>query len=194
MSRWQTHSPVKHLLFASFCSVFLSCSNEHGQSSRIPSNYSIQRDPITISMDESGGGLTSGEWHLSVNSAGEAQLTIRSQPTNQSLEFRVAPDEFEELRRLLASERFFELNDDYGEIVPDGGTQSITIVAGDHAHTVRLHFLMNWVHQDPARLVEPARAVRVGMLIRGWFQNEGAVDTRKYDQMVLDAAEKLVPK
>jgi hypothetical protein len=84
-------------------------------------------------------------------------------------------------------ERFFELQNDYGEIVPDGGTQAITITIGASSKTVRLNYLMNWVNQEPAKLREPARAIRVGVLIRDWFDDSDAVDSREYDQKVLDA-------
>lgn len=39
---------------------------------------------------------------------------------------------------------------------------------------------------DPA--VRSSRAVRISVLIRGWFDDPEAVDLRRYDRMVLDAA------
>jgi hypothetical protein len=53
-----------------------------------------------------------------------------------------------------------------------------------------LRFLMNWVHYDVAKLEEPARAIRVLNVIRGWFDDAEAVDLRKYDRMVLDAVDR----
>jgi hypothetical protein len=138
-------------------------------------------------MYQGGGGLTSGDWNLSVNSAGQAQLTVFSQPADKSVEFSVSPEKLNELRELLVRERFFELQNDYGEIVPDGGTQAITITIGASSKTVRLNYLMNWVTQEPAKLREPARAIRIGVLIRDWFDDSDAVDSRGYDQKVLDA-------
>ncbi len=149
--------------------------------------------PLTIAMSERGRFARGESWFLSVNSAGKAQLSV-DPPRGKSVEFQVPQEEVERLRDLLIQERFFELQEDYGEIVPDGSPVMITIVVGDHSHSVRLHYLMNWVHQNSARLVEPARAVRVGLLIRGWFHNKDAADSQEYDQMVLDAAEKSIQK
>ena len=72
--------------------------------------------------------------------------------------------------------------------MPDGGTQSLTISAGEWTKTVRIHFLGNWlVAHDTAKLREPARALRVWMQIRGWFSHPKAPNSSKYDQPVLDA-------
>jgi hypothetical protein len=168
------------------CTLLLGCSKNQGQFASIPSNYSIRTDPITISMYEGGGGLISGDWNLSVNSAGEAQLTVFSQPTDKTVNTKVSSDQLDKLRQLLVRERFFELDDDYGEIVLDSGLQAITVTVGEFSKTVRIHYLMNWVNHEPAKLRDPARAVRVGMAIRDWFDDPDAVDSRAYDQKVLD--------
>ena len=89
------------------------------------------------------------------------------------------------LRHTLLDERFFDLGDEYGEQVADGSTDTISISAGDRTKTVKLHFLMNWVHHAPWRLREPRRAVKVLLLLRGWFDDPNAVDLRRYDRMVL---------
>jgi hypothetical protein len=43
------------------------------------------------------------------------------------------------------------------------------------------------VHNDPEKLHEPSRAIRVLQLIRNWFDDLEAVDLRKYDRVVLEA-------
>jgi hypothetical protein len=72
--------------------------------------------------------------------------------------------------------------------VPDGSVDSLTVTAGGRTRTVRVHFLMNWVNTDRTKLREPAQAVRLLVLLRGWFSDPEAVDLRKYDQKVLDAS------
>ena len=91
------------------------------------------------------------------------------------------------LRTTLETERFFGLADEYGELVADGSTQTITVQSGDKIKTVKLNYLMNWVHHDPAKLTDPARAVRIWRHVRQWFDDDDAVDLGRYDQMVLDA-------
>jgi hypothetical protein len=46
---------------------------------------------------------------------------------------------------------------------------------------------MNWAQSDPKKLREPARALRVALLISSWVHQPGAIDNRAYDQRVLDA-------
>lgn len=78
---------------------------------------------------------------------------------------------------------------EYGQRVPDGSEQSLTVAVGRHVNTVRIYFLMNWVaDKDKAKLREPSRAVRLLVLVRGWFDAAEAVDLREYDRRVLEAA------
>jgi hypothetical protein len=143
--------------------------------------------PLTISVSTVGRFAKGHSWHLSVNSAGQAEVTIDSFPDRTVKRFQVSKEQLAEFRNALAEQRFFELHGEYGQQVPDGSEDSLTVVAGNHTNTVKLHFLMNWVHTDKAKLREPSRAVRLIVLVRGWFDAPEAVDLRKYDKMVLDA-------
>ena len=144
--------------------------------------------PITAALTTEGRFANGRSWQLTVNADRTANLNIDSYPASASRTFAVTEAQIEELRSLLIDERFFELNEEYGQIVPDGSTRTITITCGERSHTVQLHFLMNWVRGDTSRLREPARAVRVWRHIRRWFDDAEAVDLERYDQMVLDAA------
>jgi hypothetical protein len=148
------------------------------------------RLPLSVVASTSGLFAKGHSWHLSVNSAGKAHLTINTYPKLQSREFDISSEQIKQLVEVLEKERFFSLQADYGERVPDGSTDTITIVRGDVAHTVSIHFLMNWVQNAPSKLKEPARAVRVFQVIRGWFDDKDAVNLKKYDEMVLQAAAK----
>lgn len=151
-----------------------------------PSVSNIQTLPITILMSEDFG-LSPG-FYFSVNSAGDGEVSILDGPTNIAQQVKVTPAQLKELRDTLINEYFFNLNEDYGELVPDGGTQSLTICLGDHIKTVRIRFLGNWLaNHDTAKLQEPARALRVWMLIRSWFSHPKAWNSSKHDQAVLDA-------
>jgi hypothetical protein len=153
-----------------------------------PADAPADEEPLTIAASTAGRFAHGSSWHLSVNSAGQAELTIDSFPERTRRRFEVPPDRLARFRQALREERFFELASDYGERVPDGSEESLTVTAGGRTRAVRVHFLMNWVHSDRAKLREPARAVRLLVLLRGWFSDPGAVDLRKYDQKVLDAA------
>jgi len=148
------------------------------------------RTPISVIASTMGRFAEGHSWHLSVNSAGRAHLMIDTYPKPQSREFNISPEQINQLEKVLEKERFFTLQADYGERVPDGSTDTITIVRGDVARTVSIHFLMNWVHSAPSKLKEPARAVRVFQVVRGWFNDKDAVNLKKYDDMVLQAADK----
>ena len=143
--------------------------------------------PISLSLSNEGDFADGWSWKLDVSPDGDADLTIRSFPNQTKRSFTVTDAQLEELRAILVRESFFDLKGQYGEIVPDGSTQTLTVTCGTAKKSVQLNFLMNWVHGDPGRLVEPARAVRVWMHVRRWFDDADAVNLGRYDQMVLDA-------
>ena len=149
-------------------------------------------EELTVAASTVGSFSQGHSWHLKVAADGQATLTVETRPARLK-RFRVSRAELSVLRRALISERFFDLSDDYGQDVPDGSTDTLTITLGQRAKSVRIHFLMNWVHYDPARLVEPSRAVRVFQVIRAWIDDPDAVDLRRYDQMVIDAVKRRVP-
>jgi len=148
----------------------------------------LEDAPLTISVSTVGWFAKGHSWHLGVNSAGQAELTIDTVPERIRKQFRISKEQIAEFRQALSDTGFFELAGEYGQRVPDGSETSITVAAGRHTNTVKVHYLMNWVGTDKAKLREPSRAVRLLVLVRGWFADEAAVDLREYDRRVLDAA------
>jgi hypothetical protein len=145
----------------------------------------LEDAPLTISVSTVGLFAKGHSWHLSVNSAGQAELIIDA-PKRIRKQFQVPKEQWAEFRKALADGRFFELDEEYGGRVPEGDERSITVTAGRHAHTVKLLFLHE-SSTDKAKLREATGAVRLLVLVRGWFDEADAVDQRKYDQAVLDA-------
>jgi len=144
--------------------------------------------PLSITTSTEGMFAKGYSWYLTVNPAGEAELICPSPRIKKR--WTISREELTRFRKALETENFFGLKDEYGESVVDGSTQTLTVVLGDKTHTVTIAFLMNWVHNDPRQLREPARAVRLFNLVREWFNEPQAVDLRRYDRMVLEAAEK----
>jgi hypothetical protein len=148
----------------------------------------LRNDPMTISMSNFGRKALQKPWTLSVNSAGQAELTVGWPSNARRKQFTVPAENLTALRTALANERFFELQNQYGQQVFDGGWDTLTITVGDQTKSIRLDFLGNWIHSDPAKLRDPARALRVTTLIRGWFDDPEAFDSRPYDKLAIDAA------
>ncbi len=144
--------------------------------------------PLTISVSTVGQFSSGSSWHLIVNSAGQAELTIDTFPDRTSKRFQLSQEQLDEFRTALTAERFFELSGEYGQKLPGGSESTLTVTAGRHANTVRVGYLMNWVAADKAKLREPSRAVRLLVLVRGWFESTAAVDLRPFDRRMLDAA------
>lgn len=161
----------------------------YGQAQPAPlSEHMLRNAPMTIAMSTFGRFAKGELWYLSVNSAGQAELTIGLGTDTVRRTFTVPAAQLEEFRKAIGEQRFMELQPEYGQIVPDGSTTTVTITVGQATRSVKVHYLMNWVRSEPERLREPARAVRVAMLLRGWFDDAQAVDLRAYQQKVLDAA------
>ncbi|HMC63483.1 MAG TPA: hypothetical protein VKI65_00940 [Gemmataceae bacterium] len=168
--------------------LFVTSEFAISESEKRTAAWQLENDPLTIAASTVGAFGKGRSWYLSMNSAGQAELTIETYPERTRRQFQVSKEKLAALRKALRQEKFFDLSGEYGEQVPDSSTTTLTVTAGDHTKALKLHFLMNWaVSRDKARLREPARAVRVMLLIRNWFTDAEAVDLRKYHQMVLDA-------
>jgi hypothetical protein len=161
-----------------------------------PNNHVLETRQITIAMC-SDAGLSPNDWELSVNSDGQAVLL--SEPYAKppvSHNFQLSDEQQQRIRKLLISERFFELKNDYGDLVPDAPSQTLTIVIGGYSKTVALNYL-RWDPNDPnynaAHLQEAARALRVYLAIRDCFPASTVSDERPYLRRALQAAEKLPP-
>jgi hypothetical protein len=147
-------------------------------------------DPLTISVSTVGRFAKGHSWHLSVNSAGQAELTVNTVESPEPIrkQFQVPKEQWAAFRKALADGRFFELKGEYGDSVPDGSERSITVTAGRHAHTVKIHYLRTSTAAGRAAVREASGAVRLLALVRGWFDEAAAVDLRRYDQAALDGA------
>jgi hypothetical protein len=178
-----------HAVVAALCVALCSCTNAPAAEEKpAVTEWQVQHCPTTVSGSCLGyfGPKPSG-WYLSVNSAGEAELTLQDGKDTRR-QFRVSPEQQRALQKAILDEKFFELSEDYGDLVVDGSTRTLTICVGQMVKTVQVHYLMNGGKGDPATLREPARALRVVMLVRSWISDPDAIDLTKYDQKVLDAA------
>jgi hypothetical protein len=147
-------------------------------------------EPLTLAVSCVGRFAKGSPWYLSMNSAGKAELTIDAPAGQVRRQFDVPKEQMAALRKALADEAFFDLADEYGERVPDGGAQTMTVTLGGRTRSVKVRFLMNWVvANEKEKLREPSRAVRLLVLVRGWFAAPEAVDLRPYDRKVLKAVQ-----
>lgn len=151
----------------------------------------LEQESLSISISTKGDfGGKRYSWCLTMNPQRKAKLVIYAYHKRIVRFFTVSKSKIENLKRVIAKERFFELRDSYGENVLDSSVDTMRIVWRKKAKTVNILYLMNWVHSNPGKLQEPARAIRVFHVIRGWFNDPQAVDLRRYDKIVLDAADK----
>ena len=185
----------RRVLYALPLLLVVACQRGADRAQPATAAYEIQNGPIAIAASTVGRFADGHSWQLSVNSSGHAELTIDTFSEKTHRQFQVSEEQMQALRKLLLTERFFDLKSHYGERVPDGSTRTITVTAGDQSKSVKLFFLMNWVNDEDAevrkRLREPARAIRILSLIRSWFSDSEAVDLGRYDRMVIEAVESI---
>lgn len=129
-------------------------------------------------------------WRFDMNPEGKAVLAVKKWRDPIRRELVIPPAEIATLRTALEREKFFTLKNEYGQLVPDGGCTTLSVSQGEKTNTVHIRFLGNWVRSNPEKLQEPARALRVLNIIRAWFDEPEAVDLRRHNQLVIDAAEK----
>jgi hypothetical protein len=167
--------------------VFVTASSRDEPRKPTVTADELKDAPITIVAITSGQFSKGLSWHLSVNSARQAEITIETFPNNKTRRFELTKEQMDRFRSALVQQQFFELGRQYGEQVPDGSEKTLTVIAGRYSNSVKVNYLLNWVHNDKAKLKEPSRVVHLLVMIRGWFDDADAVDLRQYDRMVLDA-------
>jgi hypothetical protein len=146
------------------------------------------RVPATVSVNVSGEFVEGHPWYLSVNSAGDAEMTVFHRDKWVRHHFTVSDVQFGELDALLDEVMFFDLADEYGEDVADTSEAVLSVTQGNKHKSVKIKYLMNWVNSDRSKLRDPARVLRVFLLIRSWFSFEDAADVRPFYEQALQAA------
>jgi len=139
--------------------------------------------PITVSASSRGRFATGHSWYASLNSAGQGQLTIDRPDGCVTKPFRVPMAKLNAFQKMVYEERFaFDLKESYGKNVPDGNTQTLTIMHTWGSTTVQLHDLggpKDWKAMDPKTRSGLARAIHAWMAFRSWINNSEAGDARR---------------
>jgi len=166
----------------------------------------IQNGPLRISVIE---GVTGRSLELHLDPPGNATLrtdspvsgwdlplpivnvTVRlnAVPRRETHRFVVPQAQLDELRKALVREHFFDLDDSYGDNHLVDRKTTILVYAGDFKKAVELHFLA--VEDEPERLREPSRALRVLQIMFAWFDDPEMTYLRKWDQKLIDAAGRM---
>jgi hypothetical protein len=102
----------------------------------------------------------------------------------------VRPESINKVRELLIADQFFQLEDEYGERVPDSHTKTVSATVGRWTKTVKIHSLKNWADNHPEKLSEPARALHTYNVMRSWFSEPGAADTFESDNAIMRRVKK----
>jgi len=156
-----------------------------------PRSKQIRDLPITISASSEGSPDPFSEeypWYLSVNSFGQAELSVCSNQTLMSRRtFTVNINQIRELRELLIRNKFFDLEHQYGSQVFDGSRSMVSITIGHMTKSVTFDYLMHYNQEhDHETLSEIARAINVRHSIREWFNDPAAIDLRKTELRALN--------
>jgi hypothetical protein len=136
----------------------------------------IANGPLTVSANYGGGRPGWNRWELQLDAAGSATVTTHSRTSSKTHRFLVSHAQLDELRKALWRESFFDLGDWYGVDADDVPATTLLVSAGRFNKIVTLQEFPDWNRQEPQRLLEANRALRVLQMIR------------KYDQAVIDAA------
>lgn len=127
-------------------------------------------------------------WCWSFNSAGQAELTIELSPNLPMLtakqkerkKLELPPKKMDEIRQVLRDAQFFHLKDDFGPHVVHGGWDTLTVVAGEHAKTIRFHSVGNWPEKGKKSLSEKSiPAARVWLKMVEVVDPEGKIFAEK---------------
>jgi len=145
--------------------------------------------PISLSLHIIARFEDGDSWTLDVSPDGRADLIIYSIQAATKRSFSVTEEQLSGLRAVLIRERFFELEDEYG--LPSKAGRKLSVRCGELNKTVVLLSLSDLVRYDRDKSHEAARAVRVWMHVRSWFDDAEAVNLGRYDQEFLDTVARL---
>lgn len=181
-------------VLALFCSVTTCCAALLGQivdtaspEKKNGERYPPEWAPLTIAVSTTGRFAKGKSWYLSANSAGNAELTIATRPTVTRRQFELSSSQMNDLRSALTTERFLDLREEYGKEIFDGSAATVSITMGSVTRTVKILHLMSDLNECPEELREPSRALRILLIVRGWFGDEEAADLRQSYRKMIDA-------
>lgn len=121
-------------------------------------------------------------WGLSLGEDRSARVIIKGRDRS----IRVGEAAFENLRRLLKSERFADLDESYGTAYVDRDYRVIDAWIDGRRKSVFLYSDLG----DDIRREEVARALRVWIAVRDLFEISGAIDTRVADRLLTERKER----
>jgi hypothetical protein len=178
-------------LFAVFLMVGDACigASENGlRPSPEVADSILEHVPLTIVFDKviefpAFNGRPYG-WCWSINSAGQAELTISTtaiegkfklmRPKSIRKELRLSADQMASIRKALRDARFFQLNKEYGPVYVHGGRSTLTVVAGRLSKSVTYCSSWGWASYFKEKRAEFRKAAPA---IRLWLKICEAVDS-----------------
>ena len=167
----KTHLHLSLCLIA-LCAAFFSAAGCHADGAGKNAATGSNDEPLAVEWNANGYLYRRS---LKVDPGGKAEATEGNHDANPRT-FQVSADQLKALRKVLETERFFDLGGVYGEPVPDGGEVRLKVIRGRKAQTVTLLFLGNWERVGHPKLAEAHRAVRVLDLVEGWRRESGPSD------------------
>jgi hypothetical protein len=138
--------------------------------------------PITVSATIDGSFSKGSPWRIAVKPDRSTALFVNAHGGRKEYRSSLSAAQLAQFRKLIQTEKFFELQPTYGSIVPDGSTRTLTITEGKQLKTVTLHYLQ----EEKDNLPEVKRALRVWKAVQNWVRDPDAVDLSPYDKRVLD--------
>lgn len=149
--------------------------------------------PITISASEVGRFAKGKSWYLSVNSVGQATVTLDGDLKHAN-KFTVTPEQLAGIRQTTQFLDFFMLDGDFGEVTWIGNVRTMTISIGKYTNTVRIHSFKNIDLLDRTALLQQMPAINVWNKIRELIPVPEAADSRSEDQVLIDAVQIRAPE
>jgi hypothetical protein len=106
-------------------------------------------------------------WIWSVNYAGQCELTVPKfgQMKTNRRKFEVEANKMSALRIALREAKFFELNEFFGPAYIHGGWETLVVVAGDEAKTVRFNSSWSWPNGNSGMTSDSFPAIRVWLRV-----------------------------
>lgn len=186
VSSWQILSFV-------LCALWLPIEASSEETASIaPTAESVLEAPLTLASSLVGNMFVEGHsWYLSVNSDGQACLTIEKLPELPTCTYKINRNQLLTLRRTLIDNRFFDLRQQYGDYVVEGSEMALAITVGSLTHSVTLNHLPSRIASGTkSELGEIIRAIEIFQVVESWVSDPRAVKASKSLASLRKAARK----
>lgn len=142
----------------------------------------VKMEQISIEATHEGMFTAGTAWSIQIDGNGNAHLSLHGTKTSER-DIKISPERLSEFKECLDQEKYFDLPEQVGLVVPSGGKRRLVIRLRGKEHSVTINYL-NLKELKDVEIPTARRAARIWASLRGLFDDRDAFDIRPYEESV----------